>query len=283
MERHITHPDELTRPFVRPALMGILNVTEDSFSDGGLFLDPESAIKHGTSLLAAGADIIDIGAASSNISSIRVDSETEIRRLESVMEPLKLRGAVLSVDSFNPDVQLFALSRGADILNDIQGFPDSRIYDQLAASGCRLVVMHSVQRIGPATSVDVNPEIVLQEVFDFFLERIKSLTAAGISESRLILDPGMGFFLGSNPQASFSVLKSLRKIKTFFNLPLLVSVSRKSFLRLGSSRPVGERGSATLAAEIYCAYSGVDYIRTHDVRAAADAFEVLGAIHSNGK
>lgn len=283
MERHFTHPDELTRPFVRPALMGILNVTEDSFSDGGLFLDPESAIKHGTSLLAAGADIIDIGAASSNISSIRVDTETEIRRLESVMEPLKLRGAVLSVDSFNPDVQLFALSRGADILNDIQGFPDSRIYDQLAASGCRLVVMHSVQRIGPATSVDVNPEIVLQEVFDFFLERIKSLTAAGISESRLILDPGMGFFLGSNPQASFSVLKSLRKIKTFFNLPLLVSVSRKSFLRLGSSRPVGERGSATLAAEIYCAYSGVDYIRTHDVRAAADAFEVLGAIHSNGK
>lgn len=283
MERHITHPDELTRPFVRPALMGILNVTEDSFSDGGLFLDPESAIQHGTSLLAAGADIIDIGAASSNISSIRVDTETEIRRLDSVMEPLKLRGAVLSVDSFNPDVQLFALSRGADILNDIQGFPDSRIYDQLAASGCRLVVMHSVQRIGPATSVDVNPEIVLQEVFDFFLERIKSLTAAGISESRLILDPGMGFFLGSNPQASFSVLKSLRKIKSFFNMPILVSVSRKSFLRLGSSRPVGERGSATLAAEIYCAYSGVDYIRTHDVRAAVDAFEVLGAIHSNGK
>ena len=134
--------------------------------------------------------------------------------------------------------------------------------------------MHSVQGLGQADRREIEPGGIVESICEFFAERIAALTAAGVQRSRLILDPGMGFFLGANPHTSFAALRGLLQIKARFDLPLFVSVSRKSFLGAVTERPVGERGPATLAAELYAARQGADMVRTHDVRALKDALRV---------
>ena len=242
-------------------ILGILNITEDSFSDGAKYLDPAAAIAHGRELAGDGASVLDIGAASSNPDSKGVPAGIEIARLEPVVAALK--DIPLSIDTFSPLVQCWALARNVAYLNDIQGFADPALYPALAASPAKLIVMHSVQERGAATRVDVPPDKIMDRIARFFDARLKALEAAGIARSRLILDPGMGFFLGTDPQTSFTVLRRLPELKARFDLPLLVSVSRKSFLRRLTGRGVDAAGPISLAAELYAVRQGADYIRSH--------------------
>jgi dihydropteroate synthase len=266
-----------------PCLFGIVNITEDSFSDGGRYLDPSDAIAQARALVAAGAQVIDLGAAASNVDARPVSAAEEIRRLDPVITALAAEGTPISVDSFLPEVQRFAIKRGAAVLNDIQGFPDPSFYSELAAASCRLVVMHAVQARGRAQRMELGADEVWDRIHYFFGERLAALERGGIARERLILDPGMGFFLSKRPEASLRVLTGLDRLKRDFGLPVLVSVSRKSFLRAITGRASAlEMGAATLAAEIYAAEMGADYIRTHDPGALADALKVLAALRSEG-
>ena len=261
-----------------PQIFGILNITSDSFSDGGRFLDPAAAIAHGAALVADRAHVIDIGAASSNPDAAAIDPAIEIGRLAPVVAALHAQGIALSIDTFSPPVQLWALDQGVAFLNDIDGFAEPSLYPALAASSARLVVMHSVQRRGKATRVHVAPEGIVDAALSFFEARIAALTAAGVARSRLILDPGMGFFLGSDAEASFAMLRAIGRLKSAFGLPVLISVSRKSFLRALAGRAPMESGALTLAAELEAARLGADFIRTHDVRALADGLKVIEGV-----
>ncbi|HZK90417.1 MAG TPA: dihydropteroate synthase [Stellaceae bacterium] len=264
-----------------PRLFGIVNITEDSFSDGGRHLDAAAAIAAARRLAADGADAIDLGAAASNIAAKPVPPDEEIRRLGPVIAALKADGIAVSVDSFVPETQRFALRRGVDFLNDIQGFPEPAVYPELAAARCRLVVMHAVQGRGRARRVAVPAERIEARIEEFFTARIAALEAAGIVRSRLILDPGMGFFLSSDAAASLRVLAGLARLKRAFGLPVMVSVSRKSFLAAVTGRQdPGARGAATLAAELYAAARGADFIRTHDPGALRDGLSVMNGLRA---
>jgi dihydropteroate synthase type 2 len=259
-------------------LFGIVNLTEDSFSDGGRYLDPSAAIAHARALAGAGAAVIDLGAAASNVMANSVDPAEEIRRLDPVIAALAGDGIAVSVDSFRPEVQRFAIARGVAFLNDVRGFPDAEVYPDLAAARCRLVVMHAIQRAGRAQQVPLSADVVWHRILEFFTARLAALLAAGVARDRLILDPGMGFFLSSRPDASLRVLAGLGRLKRAFGLPVLVSVSRKSFLRALTGRAVTELGAATLAAELYAAAAGADFIRTHDPGTLADGLKVARAL-----
>ena len=272
-----------------PRLFGILNITEDSFSDGGRYLDSRAAIAHARNLRREGAQVIDIGAAASNVSAQPVTAEEEIRRLSLVLPDLAALGAPVSVDTPHPVTQRFAIARGAAFLNDVTGFPHAAFYPELAAANCRLVVMHAAvasarppeQERVRAQGLELTADTVWQRVHDFFGERLARLEAAGIARERLIIDPGMGFFLGSQPEPSLRLLAGIARLKRAFALPVLVSVSRKSFLRAVTGRvSAAESGPATLAAELYAAMQGVDYIRTHDPGALRDGLAISKAIQA---
>jgi dihydropteroate synthase type 2 len=271
-------------PLVGPKLVGIVNITEDSFSDGGRFLDSQAALAHARLLAASGADIVELGAAASNVAANPVPAAEEIRRLEPVIAALGDSFAPLSVDTSEPATQRFALARGIAYLNDIKGFPDPSVYPDLAAAQCRLVVMHAVTGDGGengrrAERIDLGPGEVWGRIEGFFTERVARLEAAGIARERLILDPGMGLFLSTRADASLHVLTRLDRLKQIFGLPVMVSVSRKSFLAAITGREApGERGAASLAAELYAAAHGADYIRTHDPGALRDALKVMAAL-----
>jgi dihydropteroate synthase type 2 len=263
-----------------PHLFGVVNLTADSFSDGGRYLDPGAAIAHARALAGAGAAVIDLGAAASNVMAKPVDPDEEIRRLEPVIAALAGDGIAVSVDSFRPEVQRFAIARGVAFLNDIQGFPDAALYPELAAANCRLIVMHAVQQTGRAQQVPLSADAVWHRIQEFFAARLAALLAAGVARDRLILDPGMGFFLSSLPEASLRVLAGIGRLKRAFGLPVLVSVSRKSFLRALTRRAPAELGAASLAAELYAAAAGADFIRTHDPGALADGLRVMRAVRA---
>ncbi len=269
-------------------ILGILNITSDSFSDGGKYLAPEAALAHAQALAQEGADIIDIGAASSHPDAARVEAEVEIARLAAVLPALKQMGLSLSIDSFSSQVQRWALAQDVDYLNDIHGFPDTALYPELASSSVKLIVMHAVQKEGVATRTDVPCGEIFGRVTAFFDARVKALTNAGIARDRLILDPGMGQFVGTDPENSLILLRRLSELRARYDLPLLVSVSRKGFLRRIAGRPAQEpaqepahvSGPArlhgeSLAAELFAQAQGASYIRTHAPGALRDALKVL--------
>jgi len=259
-------------------ILGILNITTDSFSDGGQYLQPGAAIFHASAMAQSGADIIDIGAASSNPTAEAVPAAVEIARLAEVVPQLKARKLCLSVDSFAPQVQRWAMGQAVDYLNDIHGFADAALYPALAASSAKLIVMHMVQPKGVATPTDVASGEIFDRVVGFFDARVKALTEAGIARDRLILDPGMGQFVGTDPENSLILLRGLPQLKARYGLPLLVSVSRKGFLRKLVGRAAQEAGAASLTAELYAQAQGADYIRTHAPGALRDGLKVLKAI-----
>ncbi|HEX4222078.1 MAG TPA: dihydropteroate synthase [Pseudonocardiaceae bacterium] len=265
-------------PTEKPLIVGIVNITEDSFSDGGRYLDPTSALAHARRLRADGADIIELGPAASHPDSVPVTAAEEQRRLAPVLEPLAAEGVPVAVDSFQPQTQRFAIAEGAAFLNDIQGFGTPAMYPELAASRCRLIVMHRVRPVAPATRVRTDQAEVRAGIGRFFTQRLAALRTAGIGRDRLVVDPGLGYFLGSTPEPSLAALAGIRELKDAFGAPVLVSPSRKSFLRALTGKDVARSGPATLAAEIFAAWQGVDYIRTHDVAATRDALTLLTAI-----
>lgn len=261
--------------FRLPSVIGIVNITADSFSDGGRFLDPGAALAQARKLAGDGAAILDLGAAASNPQAEAVPPELEIARLAAVVPVLRSEGLQISIDSFAPDVQLWALKAGVAYLNDIHGFAHPSIYPALADGAAKLIIMHAVEADGRASTPDIAAEAIFQRVVDFFDARLERLEAAGIAHDRLILDPGMGMFLSRRPGASFEMLARFPELQRRYGLPALIGVSRKSFLRHG--RPPGEAGPATLAAELFATSLGADYIRTHDVAVLADGLAIWSA------
>jgi dihydropteroate synthase type 2 len=262
-----------------PRILGIVNVTEDSFSDGGLYVTADAALAHARALAAAGADIVDLGAAASNPRAKPVSAQIEIDRLAPVVDGLRRVGVRLSIDSFAPETQLWALSREVEYLNDIHGFARPELYPRFAATRAQLIVMHALRNDGPARREDETPANLFERVLAFFEVRVAALARAGIARERLILDPGMGLFLGRSRDASFDLLRRISDLKQAFGLPVLVSVSRKSFLRPAGRKPA-DAGAATLAAELFAAAQGVDYIRTHDPSALRDALAVTARLNA---
>lgn len=267
-----------------PALVGIVNLTTDSFSDGGRFVDPGAAIAHGEQLLADGADWLDLGAESSNPDGAPVPDEVQVARLAPVIEHFARRGARVAVDTHRPAVMAAAIDRGAGMINDITALADPAAVALLAPLSIPVVIMHSRNRGARADRTDTDAGTVVDDISVFFRERIATLAAAGIEPHRLVLDPGMGFFLGASPEPSLAVLAALA---TFTapggpGLPLYVSCSRKSFIGHVTGRPPADRGAGTLAAELWALRAGVAYLRTHDVRAIADAWRVWQAIERRG-
>jgi len=260
-------------------IFGILNMTEDSFSDGGKFLDPAAAIQRADEL--GDADVLDLGAAASNPDSNGVPPDVEIARLAPVVAHLKAKGRAISVDSFSLPVQRWALRQGVDYLNDIDGFAEPALYPELAGSAAKLIVMHAVQERGKATRVPVPAAEIYERVCRFFESRFTALTAAGIARERLILDPGMGFFLGTDPMASLEILRNLGELRRRFAVPILISVSRKSFVRAIAGRDPNASGAASLAAELFAIRQGADHIRTHDPAALRDALRINAALSSD--
>lgn len=257
-------------------ILGIVNATADSFSDGGLWLRPEAAIAHARSLAASGAHAIDVGAESTNPDAVDVPAPVEIERLAPVVDALLRHGLEVSVDTRKPEVMRAMAARGVQWLNDVRGFRSEEAIAAAAACTCRLVVMYARQEDGRARRDGVCGDAVA-DANAFFAARIEALTRAGVARERIVLDPGMGFFLGPDPETSFAMLRRLRELRAH-GLPLLVSVSRKSFLAGSPPRPPRERAAATLAAELFAAARGVDWIRTHDVQALADGLRVQRAL-----
>lgn len=257
-------------------ILGILNITADSFSDGGRYLAPEAALAHADTLARDGADIIDIGAASSNPQAAPVPPQTEIARLAAVLP--RLNGLPLSIDTFSTPVQRWALGQGVDYLNDIHGFADPALYPELARATCKLIVMHMVQERGVAVRTDVPPSEIFGRVTAFFDARIAALEQAGVARDRLILDPGMGQFVGTDPENSLILLRRIPELKARYGLPVLISVSRKGFLRRMVNRPAMQAGAASLAAELFAEANGADHIRTHAPGALRDGLKVLKSI-----
>ena len=183
---------------------------------GGI-LSPQAALARADELAKNGADIIDLGAASSNPDGKAVAADIEIARLAPVVAALRAKGVPVSVDTFSPEVQLWALKQGVDYLNDVQGFRHPEIYERLAAAGASLIVMHAVQDGARAERIAVSPADIVDRVLTFFGRRLPLLEAAGIARERLILDPGMGFFLGTDPEASYEVLRHLGTLKEAFS------------------------------------------------------------------
>jgi dihydropteroate synthase type 2 len=260
-------------------IFGIVNVTKDSFSDGGRWLAPDAAIARGLDLAAAGADVIDLGAESTHPDAEAVPAAEEVRRLRPVVESLRRAGCAVSVDTCKPDVMAAMLACGVDWLNDVRGFrsPAAMAVVASAPANVRFVAM-CARSDGPrADRTDHDPATVVADVRAFFAERAATFAAAGIGRDRLVLDPGMGFFLGRDPANSLRVLRHLAELGRDCG-PLLVSVSRKSFLGAVTGADVQGRGAATLAAELWAARAGAAWIRTHDVRALRDALAVERAI-----
>lgn len=267
-------------PTAGVTIFGILNVTRDSFSDGGRYLEADAAVAHALEMSKDGADVIDVGAASSHPEAEDVGADEEIRRLGPVLAELDARGISTSVDSWQPAVQEFAAEAGAAWINDIRGFGDPAAYAALAASHARLVVMHSVGGGARATREETDAESVWRAILAFFDERIETLVRAGIARDRLVIDPGMGLFLGASPGPSVYVLHRIGELRERYRLPVFISVSRKSLVGRLAGREVSRRDAASLATELFAVEQGATMIRTHEPRLLRDALAVQHALRS---
>jgi dihydropteroate synthase type 2 len=240
-------------------------------------MEPADAVGRGRSLLAQGADVIDIGAAASGPTAGLTDSGEELRRLEPVVAALACSPKQLSIDTSSPAVQLRAIELRVGYLNDVTGFPHPEVYDAIARSDVRLVVVHTMTG-GRAVARRTTQGEALASAHRFFESRVTDLTRTGIDAERIILDPGMGLFLGDDAAPSLEILRSVGELKRAYGRPVMISVSRKSFLGELTGRAVSERGAATLAAELFAVAEGAEYIRTHDPAALRDALRVLEAL-----
>lgn len=260
-------------------ILGILNLTRDSFSDGGRYLPIDAALEHARALLADGAAWIDLGAQSSHPDAETVSSAEEIARLTPVVDALVAQGAQLSVDTFEPAVMRHVLARGVRCINDITALSRLGAVEAVRDSDARVILMHSTSSASRAERSVPSESDWPTRIVAFFERRIAELERAGLARERLVLDPGMGFFLSSEPGPSLAVLKHLPRLRAL-GLPLCVSTSRKSFIGSVLAREIDERGAGTLATELWCALQGVDWIRTHDVRALSDGLRILAAIEN---
>lgn len=260
---------------MKPKLMGVVNVTPDSFSDGGLFLDAEAAIRQGEELARDGADILDVGGESTRPGAAEVDEVTERERTEPVVAELVAAGHTVSIDTSKLSVAEAALDAGASIVNDVTALrADPEIGALCADRGVGLVLMHMQ---GDPRTMQANPvyDDVVDDVKAFLAERLEAATAAGVAEERVWLDPGIGF--GKTLDHNLELLRRLGELREL-GRPLVVGTSRKSFIGKIDGSEVGERLGGTIASSVIAAAEGADVLRVHDVAEAAQAAKVAGAI-----
>lgn len=263
----------------RVHIMGVLNVTPDSFSDGGRYVDPDAAVAHALSMVEQGADVLDIGAESSQPGAVPIDEEEERRRLISVVRAVCRRTTVpVSVDTTKASIAQEALDVGAALINDISALRfDARMGDVVAKSGAGLILMHmqgtpqTMQRAAQYTDV-------VEEVRQFLKARLEAAREAGIQAERILLDPGIGF--GKNCQHNVVLLDRLDAFHTL-GRPLVIGVSRKAFIGKILGRPVGERLMGTAGAVAVAVMKGARMVRVHDVAPIRDVVKMVESIHNH--
>jgi dihydropteroate synthase len=256
-------------------LMGVVNVTPDSFSDGGLYLDPSAAIAHGMALAGEGASVLDVGGESTRPGAAPVAADEEMRRVEPVVAALAGVAAAISVDTSKAAVAEAALDAGAAIVNDVTALRgDPEMAALVADRGAGLVLMHMA---GDPRTMQVNPEYgdVVAEVRDFLAARLEVAVAAGVDESRIWLDPGIG--CGKTDRHNFELLRGIPELATL-GRPILVGTSRKSFIGRTDDSATDDRLGGTIATSILAATAGAEILRVHDVREMSQALKVASAV-----
>jgi len=253
-------------------LMGVVNVTPDSFSDGGRFADAAAAVAQGRRLAAEGATILDVGGESTRLGATPVAAAEEMRRVLPVVEALAGE-ALVSVDTMKPAVADAALRAGAAILNDVRGLQgDPAMAEVAARHGAGLVVMHNPGLLGSAKPLPGDPVAIC---LDFFGRSLDIARRAGVPEDRIALDPGLGF--GKSVEQNFELIARIPELAAL-GFPILIGASRKSFIGHVTGRPLGERLFGTVAANAAAALAGAAILRVHDVAAHADLVRVAAAI-----
>ncbi len=262
--------------FDRALIMGILNVTPDSFSDGNLFLNPNNSIKHAKQMVKDGADIIDVGGESSRPGSDAVSEEEELGRVSQIIKKLKDEIKVpISIDTYKPKVAEECIKLGASIINDINGLRNEEMVKVAAKYKAPVVIMHMK---GSPKTMQKNPEYkdVIKEIKQFLAKQIKKAKKAGIKD--IIIDPGIGF--GKTTEHNLHILKNLSEFKEL-KCPILVGPSRKSFIGNITGLPVNERLEGTLAAISIAIMNGANIVRVHDVKESKRAVMVAAAIKNS--
>jgi dihydropteroate synthase len=256
--------------------MGVVNVTPDSFSDGGRYFDPKAAVAHALRLVEDGADIVDVGGESSRPGSLPVSVEEEIGRILPVLEGLKSLAKPISVDTRRPAVMQAALQAGASMINDIDALTAPGALEAVAKSDCAVCLMH--KQGDPATMQQApRYDDVLAEVSGFLRSRLECSMQAGIARDRIVVDPGFGF--GKTLAHNLTLTKGLQSMKAL-GVPILVGWSRKSSLGKLVGRPEGERLPASLAMALLCLQRGARILRVHDVRETRDVVRIWEALES---
>lgn len=257
----------------RALVMGIVNVTPDSFSDGGKFLDPDRAVDHARRLAAEGADILDLGAESTRPygGMQPVSFEEELRRLQDVLPRVVELGVPVSVDTIKAKIAAWALERGAVIVNDVWGLQrDPHMAKVVAEHGATVIIMHNRERADPAIDI-------VADVKAFFARSLEIAACAGIASERIVLDPGVGF--GKTPEQSIAVIARLAEFASF-GYPLLMGLSRKRFIDSISPAPPDQRLGGSIAGNLLAVLAGADIVRVHDVAETVQALRVAAAIRS---
>jgi dihydropteroate synthase len=259
----------------RPLVMGIVNVTPDSFSDGGLHLQRESAIAHAQRLIAEGADMLDIGGESTRPGARPVSIQEELDRVLPVIEGLRGAPVPISIDTFKPDVMQAAIAAGAQMVNDINALQDAAAMNVVAAGNVAVCMMH---KQGDPQTMQTQPHYqnVVAEVCEFLRERIAAAEAAGIRRNRIVIDPGFGF--GKTLEHNLALLRELH-ILTELGVPVLSGLSRKSMLGALTGQDVTQRLPASIAAALIAVQRGAAIVRVHDVRETVDALKVWNAVN----
>ena len=265
---HPVLPALKSRPY--PAVMGVLNVTPDSFSDGGQFATPEHALAQARRMIAEGADIIDIGAESTRpYGSEPISADEELKRLQPVLSDVVALGIPVSIDSMKSAVAAWALDQGAAIANDVWGLQrDSGMAGLVAERGAPVIIMHNRDSADPAIDI-------MQDIADFFARSLDIAAKAGISPDKIILDPGIGF--GKTPEQSMTALARLGELQSL-GFPLLVGASRKRFISTVTPSEPHQRLGGSIAAHLLAAQNGARIIRAHDVAETVQALRVTAAI-----
>ncbi|MFD4507460.1 dihydropteroate synthase [Streptomyces sp. NPDC058457] len=266
----------------RCAVMGVVNVTPDSFSDGGRWFDTTAAVKHGLVLVAEGADLVDVGGESTRPGATRVDEDEELRRVIPVVRGLAAEGVVVSVDTVRASVAAQALAAGAALVNDVSGgLADPDMIPVVADSGAPFVVMHWRGFMEGGSNVKGVYDDVVGEVLDELHARVDAVLAGGVAPDRIVVDPGLGF--SKDSEHDLTLLAHLDRLHALGH-PLLVAASRKRFLGRvlagpeGAPPPARERDAATAAVSALAAHAGAWAVRVHEVRATADAVRVARAM-----
>ena len=258
----------LSRPY--PAVMGVLNVTPDSFSDGGQFAAPERALAQARRMIAEGADIIDIGAESTRpYGSEPISADEEMKRLRPVLPEVVALGIPVSIDSMKSAVVAWALDQGAGIANDVWGLQrDPGMAGLVAERGAPVIIMHNRDSADPAIDI-------MQDIADFFARSLDIAAGAGIAPDKIVLDPGIGF--GKTPEQSMTALARLGELESF-GMPLLVGASRKRFISTVTPSEPHQRLGGSIAAHLMATQRGARIIRAHDVAETVQALRVAAAI-----